>query len=77
MKTVSIRDLHEQTGRWVRRAAEGAFVVTDHGRPIACVQPYAEEPKRRPLPDHSDLMARLPRIHEDSTQLVAEDRSRI
>jgi antitoxin (DNA-binding transcriptional repressor) of toxin-antitoxin stability system len=76
MKKISIRTLHDQTGRWIRRAAEGAFVVTDHGRPIACVQPYTEELTRHPLPDHSALMARIPRIDVDSTAVISEDRSR-
>ena len=33
MKTISIRELHLKTGRWVRHAASrGPIVVTDRGR---------------------------------------------
>ena len=35
MKTISIRELHLKTGRWVRHAASrGPIVVTDRGRRI-------------------------------------------
>jgi antitoxin (DNA-binding transcriptional repressor) of toxin-antitoxin stability system len=36
MKTISIRELHERTGAWVRKAVElGAITVTERGRTIA------------------------------------------
>jgi hypothetical protein len=32
MKTISIRELHERTGAWLRKAAElGAITVTETG----------------------------------------------
>jgi prevent-host-death family protein len=38
MKTISIRDLHMDTGGWVRRAARGGpIVVTDRGRRVAAL----------------------------------------
>ena len=40
MKTVSIRELHEKTGDWVRRSAKlGAITITDRGKPIARIEP--------------------------------------
>jgi len=35
MKQVSIRDLHQKTGYWVRLASRQPIVVTDRGRPVA------------------------------------------
>ena len=41
MKAITIRDLHLDTGRWVRRAAAGsALVVTDRGRPVATLHRF-------------------------------------
>lgn len=76
MKTVSIRTLHDQTGHWIRQAAKQPFVVTDHGRPVACVQPYQPFAARKPLPNRERTLARIPRIDVDSATLVSEDRSR-
>jgi antitoxin (DNA-binding transcriptional repressor) of toxin-antitoxin stability system len=36
MKTISLRELHNHTGKWVRAVEEeGAIVITDRGRPVA------------------------------------------
>ncbi|MBV9342773.1 MAG: type II toxin-antitoxin system prevent-host-death family antitoxin [Acidobacteria bacterium] len=38
MKTITIRELHLETGRWVRRVATGeVIVVTDRGRRVAAL----------------------------------------
>jgi antitoxin (DNA-binding transcriptional repressor) of toxin-antitoxin stability system len=40
MKTISIRELHENTGQWVRLAhRHGAIVVTDRGEIVARITP--------------------------------------
>lgn len=40
MKTITIRQLHDETGRWVRRAAAiGGLQVTERGRVVARVVP--------------------------------------
>jgi len=40
MKTISIRELHEKTGDWVRRSVTlGAITVTDNGKVIAQIIP--------------------------------------
>ena len=42
MRRISIRELHIDSGRWVRDAAErGPLIITERGRPIAAFQPYA------------------------------------
>lgn len=40
MKTISIRELHERTGQWVRLVRRhGEIVVTDHGEAVARLTP--------------------------------------
>jgi antitoxin (DNA-binding transcriptional repressor) of toxin-antitoxin stability system len=52
MKTISIRELHLNTGRWVRHAAgRGPVVVTDRGRCVAALQPFDASVTGRPLPN--------------------------
>ena len=48
MKTITIRQLHERTGHWVRQAERhGEILVTDSGELIAKILP---EPKPRKVP---------------------------
>lgn len=50
MKTVSIKELHEKTGEWLRRVrVEGEVIVTDRGTPIARMLPPAREPAASPF----------------------------
>ncbi|MDP3070776.1 MAG: hypothetical protein Q8N18_10830 [Opitutaceae bacterium] len=43
MKTITIRQLHDETGRWVRRAAAvGGLQVTERGRVVASLVPAPE-----------------------------------
>lgn len=45
MKSISIRQLHDETGRWVRRAAAiGELHVTERGRPVAKLVPATAIP---------------------------------
>lgn len=40
MTEVAVRELNQQTGRVLRRVAEGeSLIVTDHGRPVAMLTP--------------------------------------
>ena len=42
VKVISIRELHEKTGQWVRQARRhGEILVTDNGRPVARLTPEA------------------------------------
>lgn len=63
MKTISIRELHERTGAWVRKAVElGSITVTERGRPLvrleAISDPRSENPfrVRRLRPGYVRLM---------------------
>ena len=82
MKTISIRELHEKTGRYVRKVAEsGEIYVTDHGKTIAKIvpeQPESEVPyfaRRKLSPAFRKLMesGKL-RGGTDSTIAISEDR---
>jgi len=44
MKTISIRELHAATGKWVRCASVGAVHVTERGRLVAKIVPAKEAP---------------------------------
>lgn len=46
MKEVSLRELHRNTGLWVRSARKyGAILVRDRRRPVARIIPASEEPE--------------------------------
>jgi prevent-host-death family protein len=79
MQTVSIRELHLGTGNWVRRVArDGRVVVTDRGRPVATLSPFAPEDlgtafgERTLAPGFEALVPTT----GDSTAYVSEDRDR-
>jgi len=82
MKTISIRELHERTGAWVRKAVElGAITVTERGKPLVRLEaiadvrpanPFRERPLR---PGYARLRGKLGR-GTDSTLIVSEDRER-
>jgi len=77
METISIRDLHMHTGRWVRRAGAAAepVVISDRGRPVARLMPL-EGAGRTPFSDRV-LVAGfedLPPVDIDSGRILEEDR---
>jgi prevent-host-death family protein len=48
MKTISLRELHNQTGKWMRRVKdEEEIIVTDRGAAIAVVRPLPAGPKMK------------------------------
>lgn len=82
MKTISIRELHERTGAWVRRAAElGAITVTERGKPLVRLEavddgrPANPFRGRRLRPGYARLRGTLGR-GTDSTTIVSDDRDR-
>ncbi|MDB6126362.1 MAG: Antitoxin [Verrucomicrobia bacterium] len=45
MKTITIRQLHDETGRWVRKAAAlGELAVTERGKIVAKLVPASPAP---------------------------------
>ena len=84
MKTISIRELHEKTGKYVRKVAEvGEIYVTDHGRTIAKIIPQAPQLEvpyfaRRKLPPAFRKLMESGKLQggTDSTLIISEDRDR-
>ena len=82
MRKISIRELHDATGKWVREAARvDELVVTERGRPIATNIPYREPARGNPFrsrklrPGYAALLGRL-KGGTDSAVIVSEDRDR-
>ena len=79
MEQIRIRDLHLKTGEWVRRAARGeGVVVTERGRPVASLVPYAPDASGRSFRDRRVLpeFDALPSVPGDASVYVSEDRDR-
>jgi antitoxin (DNA-binding transcriptional repressor) of toxin-antitoxin stability system len=50
MKSISLRELHESTGAWVREATRiGALVITDRGKPVARLEAITSELQVNPF----------------------------
>jgi antitoxin (DNA-binding transcriptional repressor) of toxin-antitoxin stability system len=83
MKTITIRQLHERTGHWVRQAERhGEILVTDSGDLVAKIVP---EPKPRKVPffAHRPMSREFKKLSEsgklgvgaiDVTEMISEDR---
>jgi antitoxin (DNA-binding transcriptional repressor) of toxin-antitoxin stability system len=77
MKTITIRELHLETGRWVRYAAsKEPLVVTDRGRRVVALRRFEQSMVGRPLPDREARIRRRPRIDVDSARYLEEMRDR-
>ena len=80
MKTISIKELHDKTGHWLRRVkAEGEVVVTERGSPVARMLPPAVAPVGNPFTNRKLLrgVARLiarPLEGADSAIIISEMR---
>ena len=81
MKTVSIRELHEKTGAWVRLAeTHEQIIITDRGQPVASLSPYREPAKRNRfraravLPAYAKLRGKLSG-GTDSSSIISKDRN--
>jgi antitoxin (DNA-binding transcriptional repressor) of toxin-antitoxin stability system len=82
MKEISIRELHRNTGAWVRNARKyGAILVRDRRRPIARITPASEEPEVnrfaawRPLKKFAAMLDR-PVRGTPVADIVSDDRDR-
>ena len=66
MRKITIKELHQTTGEYVRRAgtSRSPVVVTDHGKPVAVLASLSlVKPRRRKrtlLPEFKALMAKPP-----------------
>lgn len=75
MRRVSIRQLHEETGKIVDQAAGGEVIVIQRrGAPVAELRPAASRGRRVRIPDFRKRYARFPRVSTDSGRFLEEDR---
>lgn len=64
------------TGRCVREAADGGYVVTERGSPIAMLVPLERNCHGAALPDRERLIRKLPRIGGGSERVIRDERER-
>jgi len=81
MKTITIRELHQKTGRWVRRASEGDVYVTERGRLVAKIVPALPLPAKPFFANPRFTRAYLAhrkslRGGTDSTETISQERDR-
>ena len=77
--SISIRELHNKTGKWIRSAAQDQeIVVTERGHPIATIGPFSSDEMGTPFSKRREISAfkKLPKVHGDSSLLISDDRSR-
>ena len=79
MKRISIRQLHESTGRWVRQASSSEVYVTERGRLVAKIIPIPTMPAKpffaQPTFTRAFLAQRkYLRGGTDSTKTISEGR---
>jgi antitoxin (DNA-binding transcriptional repressor) of toxin-antitoxin stability system len=74
MKTISIKQLHAETGRWVRAASKQPIIVTDRGAKIATIQRHDTSTRLRALLDPARRLLWMPVTPADSTVFISEDR---
>ncbi|MSO83462.1 MAG: hypothetical protein EXQ53_09235 [Acidobacteria bacterium] len=82
MKDISIRELHRNTGAWVRSARKyGSILVRDRNTPVARLAPVTDEPavnlfeRWKPLKKFSAALDR-PVGGTPVEDMVSEDRDR-
>ena len=82
MKSISIRQLHEKTGEWVRLAhMHEQIAITERGRPIATLAPFRTPAKanrfaaRKVLPAYKKFRGKLSG-GTDSGKILSEERER-
>jgi antitoxin (DNA-binding transcriptional repressor) of toxin-antitoxin stability system len=79
MKEISIRDLHLNTGKWIRKISlEQRIVITERGEPVATLIPFESAHKATPFRRRELVQgfATLPPIEHDSAEYISTDRDR-
>lgn len=79
MITISIRELHNKTGKWIRSASQDQkIIVTERGQPIATIGPFSSNEMGTPFSKRREISAfkKLPKVHSDSSRLISDDRNR-
>jgi len=79
MKTITIRELHQATGRWVRQASAEEVRVTERGRLVAKIVPAKPMPAKPFFANPKftrDFLAQRKHLRggTDSTLTISEER---
>jgi antitoxin (DNA-binding transcriptional repressor) of toxin-antitoxin stability system len=79
MKTISIRELHQATGRWVRHAFAEEVRVTERGRLVAKIVPAKPVPPKPFFANPKftrDFLVQRKHLGggTDSTMIISEER---
>jgi len=75
MRHVTIRKLHEETGRIVDAAQAGeVIVVRRRGVPVAELRSLTARTRKVKVPDFNRRYAKFPRVKADSGRILEEDR---
>lgn len=82
MKAISLRELHRNTGSWVRSASKyGSILVRDRNVPVAVLTPVSAEPAVnrfegwRPMKKYAAALDRVV-AGRPVEEMVGEDRER-
>ena len=71
MDTITLKDLHQHTGRYARAARENPLLITDRGHPVAMLTAPVTADLERTLPRRfSEGSAVVPNRDTDSTAAV-------
>jgi prevent-host-death family protein len=73
MKSVTIRELHMNTGRLVRASAHENILVTERGQPVAVLKSAkTADLVGKPFPKRD--ICKMPKVPGDSTVYISEER---
>lgn len=73
VKTISIEELHELTGAYVRAAQQEPIAIADGGRQVAVLKPLlGAELEGKPFPVRDP--ASLPKVAVETSRYISEDR---
>jgi prevent-host-death family protein len=73
MKSVTIRDLHMNTGKLVRASAHENILITERGHPIAVLKSAkAVDLVGKSFPKRD--LSKMPKVPGDSTVYISEER---
>ena len=75
MKDVTIRKLHEETGRIVEAARAGEVItISRRGIPVAELRGISTKDRKGKIPDLNRRYAKFPLVKTDSGRILEEDR---
>lgn len=75
MEVITLKELHQHTGRYARAARERTVLITDRGHAVAMLTAPLTAQLERPLPRRfSPRLAVAPKRRTDSTKAVGAGR---